>query len=128
MHSLENSRRIKRNKTNIKKSGEKMLIEFFKTYGEMIIGVTLMLLLGTYWILIFRLKKLEYAMLKFDKRFERLENLFSDVGATVKNISSKISAFDMIKHGEIKVTGTTPIGNIDLNVSLGKIFEKLEKN
>lgn len=101
-----------------------MFVEFFSIYGEMIIGVTLILLLFTYWLLIYRIYALERSMKKFDKRFISLEGLFQTVKDNIVVIVDKMRHLEMLKTAVIKFSAKTPLGPVDAEIELAKLFEK----
>ena len=100
------------------------IINFFNIYGEVIIGVTLIFLLITYWFLIYRILKLEHTMKKFDQRFEKLETTFGVVRDSIIEIVEKIKKFEMLKTAGIKFDATTPLGPIKAEIALAKLFQK----
>ena len=99
------------------------VVEFFEKFYPMIISITLILLLITYWILIYRIRKLQKSMEKFDGRFQKLEVLFNGVLVKIKDIAQVVQHLDILKTGELKITGKTPIGDVNLNVNLGQLVE-----
>lgn len=103
------------------------LLQFFNTYGEAIIGLTLIFLLLTYWVLIYRIFKLEQTMRTFDKRFGNLENLFKAVSENVVLIVNNFKKLEMLKTAKIKFNATTPIGPIDAEIDLSKAFQKKQE-
>jgi hypothetical protein len=99
------------------------LIEFFATYGEMIIGLTLIALLATYWVLIHRIYKLQCAMEKFDGRFKALETYTSQGISIIKDIATKIAALELIKQGSIHLTAKSSVfGDVNVELDLSKIL------
>jgi hypothetical protein len=104
-----------------------MMTDFFAEYGEMVISLTLMLLLLTYWFLIYRIFKLEKAMRKFDKRFESLEGLFKTVKDNIVVIVDKLRHLEMLKTAVVKFSAKTPLGPVDAEIGLSKLFEKKEE-
>lgn len=105
-----------------------MILEFFAMYGEVIIGVELFLLILTYAVLIYRIKKLELAMLKFDGRFKTLETYTSNGISLIKDIATKISSFELIRQGSVKLTAKSSVfGDVNVDLDLSKILgEKKE--
>lgn len=99
-------------------------VELLRIYGEAIIAVTLVLLLFTYWILIHRIWKLEQTMRKFDKRFVALEELFKAVKENIVVIVDKMKHLEMLKTAVIKFSAKTPLGPVDAEIELAKLFEK----
>lgn len=101
-----------------------MITDFFAVYGEMIISLTLLLLLLTYWVLIYRIFKLEKSMRQFDGRFKALEQLFSTVKDNIVLIVDKLRHLEMLKTAVVKFNAKTPLGPVDAEIELAKLFEK----
>ena len=100
-----------------------MILAFFEKYYTVILSVTLILLLLTYWVLIYRLKKLEFAMLKFDKRFSTLEDFTKKTTNTIVDIAKKISTLELIKQGSIKLhANSSMFGDLNIDLDLSKIL------
>ena len=104
-----------------------MITDFFAEYGEMVISITLILLLLTYWFLIYRIFKLEKAMRRFDGRFQSLESLFKTVKDNIVVIVDKMRHLEMLKTAVVKFSAKTPLGPVDAEIELSKLFEKKEE-
>lgn len=59
-------------------------------------------------------------MNRFSERFKNLENLFSSVKENIVVIVDKLRHLDVLKNSSFHVKGQTPLGNVDVDIELGK--------
>lgn len=82
--------------------------------------IILWLLFFNYCYLNYRLWKLEKSMRKFGERFESLEKLFLSVKENIVLIVDKLRHLEVLKNSSFHVKGQTPLGNVDVDIELGK--------
>jgi hypothetical protein len=103
------------------------IFEWLNVWGEVVIAITLVFLLITYWILIWRINKLSKVMQKVNQIAKRWEDKLENMSGKLTYLANLASKLDIVKKGVLKLTGKTPLGDVDIDISLSKLFEEKEK-